>query len=79
MLLSLRLPQLRVSHRHRSKLLGPFFKTYDMTSAVVLIHKPRGFFFRTKDPFTPYRSVANRFQALFTSRSGVLFSVRSLY
>ena len=79
MLLSLWLPQKRVSRRHRSKLLGPFFKTYDMTSATALIHAPRDAFFRAEDPFTPYRTVTDRFQALFTSRSGVLFSVRSLY
>ena len=50
-----------------------------MTSATALIHAPRDAFFHAEDPFTPYRTVTDRFQALFTSRSGVLFSVRSLY
>ena len=40
---------------------------------------PRDIFLRYTDPFTPYRSMAIRFQALCTSLLGVLFSFRSHY
>src|SRR5659263_651419 len=40
---------------------------------------PRDIFLRYTDPFTLYRSITIRFQALCTSLFGVLFSFRSLY
>jgi uncharacterized membrane protein YjgN (DUF898 family) len=44
-----------------------------------LVPTPRDVFLRAEYPFTPYRSIANRFQALCTSLFGVLFSFRSPY
>lgn len=44
-----------------------------------LVPTPRDVFLRAKYPLTPYRSIANRFQALCTSLFGVLFSFRSPY
>ena len=79
MLLSLRLPNYKVSHRHLNTLPGPFFKTYDTTSAPVLVLQPRDCLLHTGDPFMPYRSITIRFQALLTSLLGVLFSFRSPY
>ncbi len=40
---------------------------------------PCDIFLRYTDPFTPYRSMAIRFQALCNSLLGVLFSFRSHY
>ena len=40
---------------------------------------PRDRFFRIEVPFTPYRSITIRFQALCTSLLGVLFSFPSRY
>ncbi len=40
---------------------------------------PRDIFLRYTDPFTLYRSITIRFQALCTSLLGVLFSFRSHY
>eukprot|EP00828_Plagiopyla_frontata_P034144 TRINITY_DN443_c0_g2_i3.p1 TRINITY_DN443_c0_g2~~TRINITY_DN443_c0_g2_i3.p1 ORF type:complete len:254 (-),score=-28.68 TRINITY_DN443_c0_g2_i3:2853-3614(-) len=70
---------LKVSHCHLNTLPGPFYKTQDMTLAIMPVLQPRGCFLRIKDPLTPYRSIASRFQALLTSLLGVLFSFRSPY
>lgn len=69
----------QISLRHVNKLSGPFFKTYDTTSALLLVQGHRCPFLQKRDPFMPHPTITYHFQALFNTFQGLLFSFRSRY
>lgn len=72
-------PHNEISHRHVNKLSGPFFKTYDTTSALHLVQGHHYPFLRQSEPFMPHPTLTCHFQALLNTFPGLLFSFRSRY
>ena len=69
----------QISHRHMNKLSGPFFKTYDATSALHFVLGHCYPFLQQSVPFTPHPTITYHFQALLSTLQGLLFSFRSRY
>ena len=77
--LSLRLPTFVVNLATQTNSLARSSKRMIRRCNTVLVLPPRDGFLRTAGPFTPYPTITNWFQALFTALLGVLFSFRSPY